>query len=47
VLSQLVDRDIFRTAKGRQLTAAATANLAREITELSDRLGIPVEGSDV
>jgi predicted metal-dependent HD superfamily phosphohydrolase len=47
VLTQLADREIFRTAKGRQLNDAAQANLTREITELSDRLGIPVEGSDV
>jgi predicted metal-dependent HD superfamily phosphohydrolase len=47
VLTGLADREIFRTAKGRQLNDAAHANLAREITKLRDRLGIPVEGSDV
>jgi predicted metal-dependent HD superfamily phosphohydrolase len=47
VLTQLADRDIFRTSKGRQRNDAARDNLAREITELRDRLGIPVEGSDV
>jgi predicted metal-dependent HD superfamily phosphohydrolase len=47
MLTQLADRDIFRTSKGRQLNDAARDNLAREITELRDRLGIPVEGSDV
>ena len=46
ILTQFADREIFRTAKGRRLNDAARANLAREITELSDRLGIPVEGSD-
>ena len=48
MLTERADREIFRTAKGRQkLSAAAQDNLAREITELRDRLGIPVEGSDV
>jgi predicted metal-dependent HD superfamily phosphohydrolase len=47
VLTELADREIFRTAKGRQLTDAARANLAREISALRDRLGIAVEGSDV
>jgi predicted metal-dependent HD superfamily phosphohydrolase len=48
MLIEHADREIFRTAKGRQkLSAAAQGNLAREITELRDRLGIPVEGSDV
>jgi hypothetical protein len=46
VLNELVDREIFRTAKGRKLTDAARANLSREITALRDRLGIAVEGSD-
>jgi len=47
VLSELAEREIFRTAKGRQLTDAARANLATEINVLRNRLGIPVEGSDV
>jgi predicted metal-dependent HD superfamily phosphohydrolase len=48
MLTERADREIFRTAKGRQkLSAAAQDNLAREITELRDRLDIPVEGSDV
>jgi predicted metal-dependent HD superfamily phosphohydrolase len=48
MLTERADREIFRTAKGRQkLSTAAQDNLAREITELRDRLGIPVEGSDV
>ena len=47
VLTELADREIFRTAKGRQLTDAARANLATELQALSNRLGIAVEGSDV
>lgn len=47
VLTALADREIFRTAKGRQLNDAARSNLTREINQVSDRLGIPVEGSDV
>jgi predicted metal-dependent HD superfamily phosphohydrolase len=47
VLTELSEREIFRTSKGRQFTDAARANLAIEITELTERLGIPVEGSDV
>jgi hypothetical protein len=47
VLTELADREIFRTAKGRQLTDAARTNLAGEISALTDRLGIAVEGSDV
>jgi predicted metal-dependent HD superfamily phosphohydrolase len=47
LLSELADREIFRTSKGRQLTDAARANLNTEIAALSERLGIPVEGSDV
>jgi len=47
VLSELADREIFRTAKGRQLSEAARANLATEINMLQNRLGIAVEGSDV
>ena len=47
VLTELADREIFRTSKGRQLTQAARTNLETEITALSERLGITVEGSDV
>jgi predicted metal-dependent HD superfamily phosphohydrolase len=46
-LIPFVDREIFRTAKGRQLTDAARTNLATEINAIADRLGIAVEGSDV
>jgi predicted metal-dependent HD superfamily phosphohydrolase len=46
VLTELSEREIFRTAKGRQLVGAARANLAAEISALNDRLGIAVEGSD-
>jgi predicted metal-dependent HD superfamily phosphohydrolase len=47
VLTELSDREIFRTAKGRQLTDAARVNLAAEIAAVRERLGIAVEGSDV
>jgi predicted metal-dependent HD superfamily phosphohydrolase len=47
VISELAERDIFRTAKGRELIDAARANLEAEISALSERLGIGVEGSDV
>ena len=47
LLTELADREIFRTSKGRQLAGAAQANLAAEISALRDRLGIAVEGSDV
>jgi len=47
VLTSLADQEIFRTSKGRQLSEAARANVESEITELAERLGIPVEGSDV
>ena len=46
LLTALADREIFRTAKGRQLSDAARANLAAEMNALRDRLGIAVEGSD-
>ena len=46
LLTELADREIFRTAKGRQLSDAARANLAAEMNALRDRLGIAVEGSD-
>jgi predicted metal-dependent HD superfamily phosphohydrolase len=47
VLTDLAEREIFRTAKGRQLSDAARTNLAAEINVLRNRLGIAVEGSDV
>jgi predicted metal-dependent HD superfamily phosphohydrolase len=47
VLTELADREVFRTTKGRQLSDAARANLAAEIIAISERLGIAVEGSDV
>lgn len=47
VLSELADREIFRTRKGRQLSDAACANVVAEIAAISERLGIAVEGSDV
>jgi len=47
VLTELADREIFRTAKGRQLTNAARTNVVAEMNELRERLGIAVEGSDV
>ena len=46
VLTELADREIFRTAKGRHLTGAARANLGAEIDALIKRLDVPVEGSD-
>jgi predicted metal-dependent HD superfamily phosphohydrolase len=45
VLTELSDREIFRTAKGRRLSEAARANLAAEMESLVERLGTPVEGS--
>jgi predicted metal-dependent HD superfamily phosphohydrolase len=47
VLTELAEREIFRTPKGRQLSDAARTNLAAEINVLRNRLGIAVEGSDV
>jgi predicted metal-dependent HD superfamily phosphohydrolase len=47
VLTELADREIFRTAEARPLTEAARANLTTEINAIADRLGIAVEGSDV
>jgi predicted metal-dependent HD superfamily phosphohydrolase len=47
LLTELADREIFRTAKGRHLTSAARANLGAEINALIGRLDVPVEGSDV
>jgi predicted metal-dependent HD superfamily phosphohydrolase len=47
LLTELAEREIFRTPKGRQLSDAALTNLAAEINVLRNRLGIAVEGSDV
>jgi predicted metal-dependent HD superfamily phosphohydrolase len=47
VLTELSDREIFRTTKGRQLTDAARTNLAAEMALITERLGTAVEGSDV
>jgi predicted metal-dependent HD superfamily phosphohydrolase len=46
VLTDLADREIFHTAKGRQLSSAAYANLSTEISALVKRLDATVEGSD-
>jgi predicted metal-dependent HD superfamily phosphohydrolase len=46
VLVELARRPLFRTGKGQQLLAAAQANLHGEIATISERLGVPVEGSD-
>lgn len=46
VLEPLVAGEIFRTAKGRALTAAARANLTAEVTDLAQRLDRPVAGWD-
>jgi predicted metal-dependent HD superfamily phosphohydrolase len=46
VLTDLADREIFHTAKGRQLSSAAHANLSTEIGALIKRLDSTVEGSD-
>jgi predicted metal-dependent HD superfamily phosphohydrolase len=45
ILTELSDREIFRTAKGRRLTEAARNNLDAEMESLVQRLGTPVEGS--
>jgi predicted metal-dependent HD superfamily phosphohydrolase len=47
VLTVLSERELFRTAKGRQLAGAAQTNLAAEIHALRENLGIAVEVSDV
>ena len=46
VLTDLADREIFHTAKGRELSSAAYANLSTEISALAERLDATVEGSD-
>ncbi len=43
ILTDLVDRELFRTSEGKALNAAARANLGAEIRLLADLLG--VEGS--
>ena len=43
VLTELAGRDLFRTSKGRRLTAAARRNLETEMAALIERLGM--EGS--
>jgi predicted metal-dependent HD superfamily phosphohydrolase len=45
ILTELADREIFRTAKGRRLTPAARANLEGEMESLIKRLEFPVQGS--
>jgi predicted metal-dependent HD superfamily phosphohydrolase len=40
ILTQLADREVFRTAKGRRLTGAARANLAAEMDSLIERLEV-------
>ena len=44
VLTDLADRELFRTGKGRRLAGAARANLEREMRALIERLGM--EGSN-
>jgi predicted metal-dependent HD superfamily phosphohydrolase len=46
ILVELAQRPLFRTGKGQSLTAAAQRNLNREIATISERLGVPVEGSE-
>ena len=46
VLVELARRPLFRTGRGQHLLAAAHANLHQEIAAISERLGVPVEGSD-
>ena len=44
VLTELADREIFRTTKGRRLIAAARANLEAEMRTLTEALGSSVHG---
>ena len=46
VLVELAQRPLFRTGKGQSLLAPAQANLHAEVAAISERLGVPVEGSD-
>jgi predicted metal-dependent HD superfamily phosphohydrolase len=45
ILTELADREIFRTAKGRRLTERARVNLAAEMESLIERLDSSVQGS--
>jgi predicted metal-dependent HD superfamily phosphohydrolase len=45
ILTELADREIFRTAKGRRLTEHAGTNLQAEMESLIQRLDSPVQGS--
>jgi predicted metal-dependent HD superfamily phosphohydrolase len=45
ILTELADREIFRTTKGRRLTERARANLEAEMESLIRRLDSPVQGS--
>ncbi|SEP65744.1 HD domain-containing protein [Microlunatus flavus] len=40
VLAPLLERDLFRTGKGKQLAGAARANLRGEVLEIAERLGV-------
>ena len=40
VLTPLLERELFRTGKGKQLAAAARTNLRTEVLELAERLGV-------
>jgi predicted metal-dependent HD superfamily phosphohydrolase len=45
ILTELADREMFRTAKGRRLAERARANLEAEMESLIERLDSPVQGS--
>jgi predicted metal-dependent HD superfamily phosphohydrolase len=45
ILTELADREMFRTAKGRRLAEHARANLEAEMESLIERLDSPVQGS--
>jgi predicted metal-dependent HD superfamily phosphohydrolase len=45
VLTQLSERELFRTAKGRSLNERARTNLEAERRSLAEELGVPVESS--
>jgi predicted metal-dependent HD superfamily phosphohydrolase len=40
VLTPLLERELFRTGKGKQLAGRARTNLRTEVLELSERLGV-------
>lgn len=44
ILLDLLDTDIYRTTKGRKLTATAHANLRGECEELAAELGVELDG---